>query len=422
MLVNNLLKQSPNCFEQTMFGLDFIQSEASRADLFSRTCIEQFLNTNQNNYNYQFAQVFEPYVLKEICKIANLDYDSVDNLRAHDTAPVRHLNECILNRKKLNFINLMNVAATLVSISRFKLAKLVLEEAKNRTSKSIDRFEVALLEFIITNRAEDGKSSDQAFTAMRLEIETGDISPARAMDACSHAIVWHIKTREISESNYKWFLEKGTFLAKNNPNLKTEGPLSSWYRAIAMIPAAEKNFKQTREYMLAALESAELTISAKSENNALNAHLKKTYFESTIKEHLYVTNDRERAEEAGNDLISFDPHWSPSYGELAEVHQKFKDWKKAALVFEKAAFLGPPYFGHHLFYAAQNFEKAKEIDQAMKYYTLLSDFDSSNKSVVLAGLKCSRVNNTESLAYFEDRFLQIKNSILPQELAWLRSL
>ncbi len=118
-----------------------------------------------------------------------------------------------------------------------------------------------------------------------------------------------------------------------------------------MIPAGRGQALQTRHYMQRAREAAEEVISRRPRRHEMN--FIKTYHESAIKEHLYVTGDFEKAKEAGNALIALDAGWAPSYAELAEVYQKSGDQQRAAELYEQAlATLGPPYVGHHLLNAA----------------------------------------------------------------------
>jgi tetratricopeptide (TPR) repeat protein len=127
----------------------------------------------------------------------------------------------------------------------------------------------------------------------------------------------------------------------------------------------------------------------------------KTYYESAIKEHMYLTGDYDRAQEAGDALIALDPVWPPSYAEVAEVHRKFGDTERAAGLFEKAAALGPPYVGHHMAAAARCHEALGNDERAIGHYLALAEIAPLSESIAAAGLRLAEKLSHPARARFE---------------------
>ncbi|MBM0275409.1 tetratricopeptide repeat protein [Micromonospora tarensis] len=222
---------------------------------------------------------------------------------------------------------------------------------------------------------------------MRAAIESRALPPDRVMDACAQGVVWFLKRRELSEADFDWFVATGTALAEQ-PGLVEPAALSSWYRGVAMIPAAKGEVAATRRYMEHARAAARETITKRP--RAYEMHLMKTYHESSLKEHMYLTRDEDRAEESGRALIAIDPAWSPSYGELAEAYVRFGRPGPAAELFETAVRIGPPYVGHHLLQAARCRERAGDHELALAHYLSLVDTAEPSPEVVTAALALAR--------------------------------
>jgi tetratricopeptide (TPR) repeat protein len=358
----------PNSFAQVMLGLAY--DDAVAPDLFSQACIEEYQQSDPAEFGYLFAQVFEPTVLEEIALLARLDHEDVANLRHQPTDTMRSLANRLGEIRELPTVPLVNVAAALLSISRFNLARGALTEAGARSLTAREQFEIGMLEFVISNRCEDGGSTPAAFARMQAAIEAGDLPPDRVIDACAQAVVWYSKRREISRSSFEYFLSLGRRLA-GVPGLVGSAALSSWYRGVAMVPAESKESAQTRRYMELAREEAERTITERP--RPYERHLIKTYYESSLKEHMYLSRDEERAEQAARDLIAVDPVWPPSHGELAEALSFFGRPAEAAQAWVTAAELGPPYVGHHRLMAARTLEKLGRPAKALQQYLAMID-------------------------------------------------
>jgi tetratricopeptide (TPR) repeat protein len=393
-----------NTFQETLLGLEYTTRPDHPADLFSQACVEQYRELDLTRFGYLFAQVFEPDVLKEVALLEGVPYASLADLSHRPTTATTRLAELVRDAADLSAVALVNVAAALISISRFDLAIRVLDQAGERTRDVRERFEVAMLEFVVANRSADGVGSLLAFQRMRAAIESGTLPPERALDACTQAVVWYLKRREPPEEDFRWYLATGTALADAGDRLDPAA-ISSWYRGLAMVPAAEGDAEVTRRYMGYARDTADTAFARRP--RAYEMHFMKTYHESSLKEHMYVTKNLDRAEESGRALIALDPAWSPSYGELAEAYVKFGRLAQAAHWYDKAVEMGPPYLGYHLFHAARAHEKAGNDEQALGHYRTLSELAPSSEPVLVAGMAVAARLSHHSLDHFESAIARL---------------
>ncbi len=394
----------PNSFHQTMRNLHFRNAKSFTPDLFSMACVEQFINRQMDSYGYLFAQVFESYVLAEIAELENVEITQLTNLEIGDSSAIQILRSAVANHDVISPMEAVNFAAALISISRFDLADLLLQSASRKPTMNRDQFEISMLHFVIENRRGNNDKMRHFLLEMRKQIEVGNLPLERQIDAASLAVVWHMKLGILKDTDFKWFSSLGTTLATTN---KIEsGALSSWYRAVAMIPAAKGDKVATRETMLAARRAADITM--KIRPRAYEAHFLKTYHESSIKEHMFVTGDYQAAIREGESLLSLDPVWSISFGEVAEVHRHFGDFSTAATYFEEGACCGPPYVGHHIYSAATCHEAAGELNRALELYVRLLGMSPNNKAVIISGAKLARKIRHESFELFSRALDQIR--------------
>ncbi|HEX5534490.1 MAG TPA: hypothetical protein VFX33_12185 [Actinomycetales bacterium] len=393
-----------NAFQETMLGLEFNPRPDDQTDLFSRACVEQYQAADLSRLGYLFAQVFEPNVLVEVAVLADVPYETVADLTYRPTPSIIRLAELAANAADLSVIELINVAAALISVSRFEAASKLLESAVARAANPLETFEVWMLVFVVANRCDDRKGATRAFERMRAAIETGAVPPDRVVDACAQAVVWYMKRKEPLAADYEWYLATGQSIVDRRGRLDP-GSISSWYRAVAMVPAAEGDAAKTREFMVYAREAAEQAIALRP--RAYEKHFEKTYHESSLKEHMYVTRDFDKAEEAGRALIAMDTAWSPSYAELGEAYMFFGKPEQAVVMYDKAIQTGPPYYGYYLLEAARVCVKAGMNEQALGYYMALSHLVPENEGVLSAGLDLARTTSHESRPHFEDLLAQL---------------
>ena len=386
-----------NCFQSLMIKGSVSGILEQQQDLFSKTCLEQFDSRPIGQYGYCLGQVFEPYVLDEVSQLSNTRLSTSEKLKPNTSELFAELCALVENSVSGPIPDIINTASALVSLSRFQLAETMLHRIPRDRMSVRDSFELAMLEFIIANRLDDRSRMAQCYDSMQQCLVTEQIPPHRALSAASSAVVWHTKVQFLSEASYRWFEALGQKLSRD-PDKVDAGALSSWYRGIAMVPAAKGDRSGTRDYMLAAYAHAEQAIDLRPTYYELN--LKKTYFESTLKEHMYVTRDYDAARYVAASLLELDPIWSASHGEVAECHAAFANFEAAATSFETAARLGPPYFAHHLFAAGQMWERADNEDRAMEIYDFLHDFQPANSSVIVAGARLAKKTSDASVRPF----------------------
>ncbi|WP_326782478.1 hypothetical protein OG481_31510 [Streptomyces longwoodensis] len=386
-----------NAFHTTLLGLEYTESGQQPADIFSRACVESFQSSDWTRFGYRFTQVFEDAVLQETAILEGVPYDDLAGLRHRPTQAMRRLGDALDNRMDLSFVERLNLASALTSVTRLDLADTVLTEAMPLARSNRERFEAAWLAFILANRRDDGARSAAAFAAMREAIGSGDVPTGRALDACTQAVVWYLKRKDVTEDDFAWSVKVGNALA-GRAGIRDASTVSAWYRGLAMLPAARGMSGKTRSYMESARVAAEESVKRSSQAYELN--LIKTYHESSLKEHMYVTKDVDAAIAAGQALIELDPAWSISYGELAEAHLRFGHPRQAAELYDKAVASGPPYVGHHLLQAATCWEKADTPQAALTRYEYLAALTPKNAEVLTRGLDCARRLSHSSLDTF----------------------
>ncbi|MDF6066229.1 hypothetical protein H8R03_30385 [Streptomyces sp. JH010] len=389
-----------SAFQEVLLGLEYGEEREHTADIFSRACVESFRESEGMCFGYRFTQVFEATVLHEVAVLEQVPPEQVARLDHRPTATMRQLGDALDHRADLTLVQRVNLASALLSIARPALAETVLTEVRPLAASHRERFEIAWLTFVLSNRQDDTRGSSQAFAVMRDAITAGEVPPGRALDACAQGVVWYLKRREITHDDFVWSVHAGNALARR-AQTQGEDPstVSSWYRGLAMLPAAKGMAEKTRSYMESARAAAEETIRRRPRAYELN--LMKTYHESSLKEHMYVTGDMDAAVESGRELIALDPQWSISYGELAEAYVRFGQPREAAELYDAAASMGAPYVGHHLLKAAVSWDKAGEPASALARYENLATLVPGNVEVLTRALECAHRLSHPSVRSFE---------------------
>ncbi|MFB6981588.1 tetratricopeptide repeat protein [Streptomyces scopuliridis] len=394
-----------NSFHDTMIGLSCSPAEY-RADIFSRACVESFDSCDWFQFGYAFTQVFEPAVLYEISLLEGARIAPLARLEDRRTEPLVRLGAMLDQASEHTVVELLNAASALISISRFELVRNILAILSERRTTPREDFEIGWLEFVVSNRCEGGAGSPSAFERMRTAVITREVPASRVLDACTQAVVWYVKRRELPTVDFERWKELGTSLSEM-PDRVEPGTLSSWYRGVAMLPAASGDAAATRHYMNRARETADMCTGSESRAADLNAI--KTYYESSVKEYLYVQRDVDAAEEAGRALIALDPVWSVSYGELADVYVQSNRAEDAARLYEQAAAAGPPYVAHHLLKAATCRERCEDLPGAMAHFETLAGFAPHSRQVMTQGLSLARRLAHPSATVFERGLLEIES-------------
>ncbi len=393
---------SRNAFHRTLVGLEYADSDVCELDLYSKACMESYKYSDPTQFGYQFTQIFEPGVLHEIALLQRVPIEKLVSLEYQPTKTISDIHDRLYARQSLSAVERIHLASVLVSVSRFDAAERALPET---TETVRERYELAWLEFLISNRRDDGAQSNAAFSRLRAAVDEGGIPPGRIVDACTQGIVWYLKRREVNHELYSWCLSIGKDLIDRGCELGS-GTISSWYRGLAMVPAAARDAEATRKYMNRAYEHATRVAEESHEHGALNSL--KTYYESCIKEFIYVRPDLESAVQTGIALIDLDKHWSPSYAEVAEAYAHFDEVEKATQYFEKAVEVGPPYVGLHLANSATCRARLGHVDQALKHYLTLNELaPAPNERICREALRLAEASEHELRKYFEDALRQI---------------
>ncbi|MPW31824.1 hypothetical protein F9L16_22915 [Agarivorans sp. B2Z047] len=370
-----------NEFSNMLINIDCGSLEKS---IFTKVCEKSLDEHDMSRLGLPIGQVFEPSVLKEICLYNNLDLESVLDLSFVATKRATQLKSEILNCEKRNDIYKINVAAKLSSMSRFKLSDEILKTVSENDELNNDGVKVELnfIKFLNANRTSNYESVSSAVESLLCIASTRRIKPDAVANVCAQIVVWYCKYKytsfnPISEKYYRI----ATSLANDvftNSHLSTESK-SSWYRAFAMVPAANNDLVETRRMMESAKSFALDSLSKNSSLESIN--LLKTYYESTIKECIYLSKDFERAENAIEDLINLDPHWSPSHSEASEVYYEKGDYEKALEHINMAIKIGPPYLMYNLFILGKVHRKMNRNDLAEACFTHITNNDPSNITV-----------------------------------------
>lgn len=369
--VKNRLSSSSFC-DTMLLSAEPIDGKAVPKCLFSEGWATIFHTKNFEEYGYPYIQIFEPNVLLEIGVLNNLRFKQLEGMETSLSPISDHLKAMKDGHSELSNPKLSNLIASLISLSRFKSASFYLHILFGRKLCPRGKFEASWLGFLISNRCDDGLDTQRYFDEMIDVVKAEKIPVGRIVDLCTQGVVWYLKRKEIDKETFRWCLATGHSLSQRTIDCDPE-TTSSWYRGLAMLPAATGDKKNTREYMVLAKEQAVLAMTKNNTpQDAKSKNQLKTYYESSIKEYLYVNRNKKRALNAAEKLIELDPLWSINYGETADIYSSFGDHDLAANYYLKAANLGPPYVGYHLSRAVSENMKIGRLDQAQHCRQLLS--------------------------------------------------
>ncbi|AFR30790.1 hypothetical protein [Arthrobacter sp. Rue61a] len=379
-----------NSFTETIIGFD-LPSQQDEIVEFSRENVAAFSATIPGDYYYPIGQVFEPDVVREVCDLHGLDYEDVTMLRTHGGERVSELQERLDRVESMDDPDVVVLASALVTLSRFELASSVLTRAGDRGVRF--QFEAALLRYIIGNRTQGRGLDVNLMSEVRRTAASQDVPAHRLLDACSIAVVWYLKGVGVTKEDFEWFARTGNTVVLEHGKKIPAVSTSAWYRGVAMIPAEIGDVSRTRALMNEAAVSAQRAMEDSDAPFARNLH--KTYLESSVKEHLYVSRDEEKAIQAAKDLVAWDPLWSVSAGEYADVLAAFGKSELAAETYDRATSLGAPYVTHHLRKAAQQYAKAGMTHRAIARYLVLASM-LPDPTEVLATVDNMLDNNTHA--------------------------
>lgn len=378
-------------------------SSDQKSSIISQSLVRKFSVHNFDEIGYSTPQLFEHGTLIEISLLLD---QSVQNLLMFDYPQSKNLQKLtwlLSHQKFLSPFTKINLAYCLITLCRYIQAKNILKSIDYQILPDDFKFYYLAADFFISNRFENGERSEDIFSMKQHLIETLTIDPLLILQSCAQAIVWHLKSKEISSSVFDFFIAQGQKIVdrggdySNNHSLSI---ISGWYRALAMVPAFNKDLKTTREYMLLAKTHAE-SITPKNEADDLaKRHMLKTYYESESKEFLYFHGDYKLAEQSALNMIKEDPYWSLSWAELGELYCHEKLYDKALDAFTKSYELGAPRKIRSYFHMGNCQALLGNSKEALSIFKEILSVDPNNVSAALAGFKYSNQNNNTSKEFF----------------------
>lgn len=366
-----------------------------------------FENHNFDQLPYFQTQVFEPSILFELSRFTNISLNKIENLDYSLTGNnIKILKWLLDNLKYVTPVQKLNLSYALSSIGRYKLADSVFNQIIPSQLLHHERVYYYFQKFVIKNRTGQGHNCQEEFMYIKEILENNSLSVGTYIFFSAQAIVGYQKSKFITEDLYQWYLNVGLVSVEKIKNTNSFGEihaLSNFYRAYAMVPAEKGDIKKTRELMEKCFYYANCLEVNNEMTEVIKTDVLKTYYESTIKEQMYITKDLEKAEEAAQKLVSLDPNWSISHQELGDVYYQQGYLQKALEEYKTSKTLLLPRYSIALFKEANCLEKMGETYQAIEVYKDLLKFDSLNISAGINGLKLSKdIENKESILFFKN--------------------
>lgn len=365
-----------NSFERTLLYL----GKSQHSSLFEEQIHTAYETQNFDELDYSLGQLLEPSVLNELSITTKI---SVENLQKLNHPFHGKLQWLIQNRDFLHNQSRLNLALFLMSICRYQMSIEELNKINPQELSISAQLDYQSAKFMAHNRLEEYDKAHDALEACSHLINHREIKASKKINLIAFAIVWNIKTPSVSSTAIM-----DRFISQEESSIEeltlTGGfeacaTLSNYYRAVAMRNISPTQVRKTMQLSLRFADSLSPTNARQA---IVKKQLLKTCYESTIKEHLYVSGDFVAAEEAAKKLIEMDPLWSISWAELGEVYKKQSRLRKAAEAYEMAVNIGAPRVPHHLYQAALCRYELKEHSRCLKHLKKLLTFEPKNESVL----------------------------------------
>lgn len=380
----------------------FYEDFGEHKNNWTRSIHASLQDQNFDEVPFRVPQLLEPSVLDEVGRLNGLTAEDIETYSYQLKGPVATLKWLQDMRKWATPVQRLNLAACLSATCRYHAAHNILEEVDYKALYTDQKVAYHITKFIIDNRLDRTSLHQSDFCKLKTIIETERVGPDRILDVSAQAIVWAIKADVIEPSLLDWFVKAGNSAAEKLSHTKSGREmiaLSSFYRAYAMLPAAERNISDTRRYMELAEQYADEAGPDASEMSLRDA--RKTVLESKLKEMLYVVEDPEQARQAGKELISLDPNWSISYHELADVEISDGNVEEALRLFQKALSVGLPRLAYSQYMIGACLQVLGRADEAIDAFMKTLDMDGSNISAGISGLRLAESHSTENISFFK---------------------
>lgn len=380
--------------DQFTKALLFLECEPEKSPYLVKFIVEKFAKHNFDEIGYGCLQLFEPGILAEISLLNNIKIEDIENFNYESKSSnnLKNLKWMLDNQKYLSSIQKINLAYALNTLSRYGLAKILLNQVDFSTLFDDWKAYYLFCDFCISNRYENDIRSDAIFNQVKNLISENKVSREAILSFSSQYIVWSLKASKIKD-NRDFMLSHGKMVAEKIESEIEKGNtvstnyiiLSSWFRALSMVPADQGDKDKTREYMKKAKLYANQIVPTNIFQEYVKANLIKTYYESKIKEYLYLHKNIDIAKESALKMVNIDDKWSISWQQLGEIYIMNKEYKEAIDSYETALNLGGPRQIESLFYIGFSYGQLKEIDKASEIFQQVLDIDNKNVSAAIAG-------------------------------------
>lgn len=383
--------------------LQIEQCPHNNSSIVSQSLVNKFRLHNFDEIGYNIPQLFEPGILTEIGLLTSISEGDLLNFNYHGDDNLQKLKWLISNQNFLSPFTKINLSYCLISFCRYRQASQLLMMVDYNCLPRDYKFYYLMADFYISNRFENGKRSDDIFRLKKNLIESTKIDPLLILQSCTQAIVWHLKTKEISLEIFTYFMNLGENIVNQGidaDNCYTKSLISGWYRALAMFPAFNKDLETTRKYMDLSKVSAEEITPKNDLEELAKRHMLKTYFESEAKEYLYFHKDPKQAEQSALNMINQDPYWSLSWAELGEIYCHEKNYEKALDAYTKSYEFGFPRKIRSYFYMGNCKALMGNVEEALSIFEEILSVDQQNISAALAGYKYSKLKNVSLSQHF----------------------
>lgn len=396
-----MCRKLEDAFSSAVF---FYNDAGTHQTNWSKSVCAGFAQQNFDEVPFRVPQLLEPSALSEVAQQHAIGVDELEFFSYEIEGPAVKLKWLIDMQKWAPPVQKLSLAQCLASSCRYRFAKKILAQIPYAALYPDQRVTYQLTHFAIHNRLEIKTSHQEEFIALKALLQEHQITPARVLDVCSQAIVWKIKGNIIDNELSQWFIATGERTAKKiatSNELDELISLSSYYRGLAMIPAAKGDITATRHYMILAENFAEAALSNKKSTNIAGREVRKTVYESKLKEMLYVAHDIESARCVAAQLLAYDPDWSISYHEAGEIEVIDRQWQRALELYQMAYNIGFPRLTFSQYMVGACHQQLGQFELALEAFKSTLLIDSTNISAGVAGYHIARQHLPEALPLFK---------------------
>ncbi|ACM29280.1 hypothetical protein [Rhizobium rhizogenes] len=394
-------------------------AEGPAVSLWSKSVAHALKNHNFDQTPYPTSQFMEPSLLTEAAAVVGLSSVGLQTFTyslGREAATVKWLFENVTHATPVQKVNL---AYSLATTARYQLAREVLSRVEVDRLFAEEAFAFLMVKFAVDNRLGETALHAADFRQMADLLKSGSLAGSYALDAAAQAIVWRTKAQSIPVAIVDELISMGFEAADGlgtGKHFREHISLSCFHRAYAMIPAAQGDAELTRHHMIKADEFAQAAEPKTVAEQDLVLNAKKTVLESRLKEYLYVRNDIPGAKAVGEELVAFDPHWSISLHELAEVCRKAGDIEQTKVLYEKALNIGLPRKSFAQFKVGVCQAELDDIDGALSSFSEVLLQDQTNVAAGINGYKVAQANGHANADYFRAFLVDWKSQgMLPRE-------